>query len=207
DAVAQVTHDRHGMGDEEVGQPEVTLQLLEQVHDLRAHADVQSGYRLITDNKFRPQHQGPGNADTLTLSAGKLVRVTAEGGFIQAHSAHNFSCGLLQLRCRGAPAISMDQQGLGDNLCNTHTRVERSERILEDDLHVAAQAAQLAGSRLENVMAVEINLAGGWFDEAQEHPAQGRLAAARLADQPQRLTLVDLEGDAVDRMDDTLALA
>src|SRR5438132_12382494 len=42
DSSREVADDRHGMRDEQVGQPEFVLQLRQQIHDLRADADVQS---------------------------------------------------------------------------------------------------------------------------------------------------------------------
>ena len=69
DAVTEITHHRHGMGNEEIGKAEVALEFFEQVHDLRADADIERGYGFVTDNEFRPQHQGAGNANALALSA------------------------------------------------------------------------------------------------------------------------------------------
>src|ERR1700722_7139986 len=41
DARAAIPHPRHGMRDEKISQPELALQLRQQVHDLRAHAYVE----------------------------------------------------------------------------------------------------------------------------------------------------------------------
>src|SRR5678816_1337396 len=40
DAVRQIAHDRHGMGDEQIRESEVALKLAEQVHDLGSDADI-----------------------------------------------------------------------------------------------------------------------------------------------------------------------
>ena len=49
----EVADDRHGMGDEEVGEAEVALELCEQVDDLSADARyVECGDRLVADNEF-----------------------------------------------------------------------------------------------------------------------------------------------------------
>jgi hypothetical protein len=52
-----------------------------------------------------------------------------------------------------------------------------------------------------DVAAVEEDLAGVGADEAQQQAADGALPAARLAHQPQRLLLVDLQVHRVDRLD------
>jgi hypothetical protein len=62
--------------DEEIGEAEIALQLLQKIHDLRADADVESGNRLIGDDELRPQGESAGNADALALASGKLVRIT-----------------------------------------------------------------------------------------------------------------------------------
>src|SRR5882762_4748388 len=42
DAGRKVANDRHGVRDEQIGEAEVALELLEKIHDLRADADVES---------------------------------------------------------------------------------------------------------------------------------------------------------------------
>ena len=74
DAVADVLHDREVVGDEEVGQAELALEVLEQVDDLRLDGDVERGDRLVADDELRVQRQGSGDADALALAAGELVR-------------------------------------------------------------------------------------------------------------------------------------
>src|SRR3989442_6203601 len=51
------------------------------------------------------------------------------------------------------------------------------------------------------VAAVEGDRTGGWPDDPQDGSADGRLAAARFADQPERLARVDVEGHVVDGVD------
>ena len=83
----------------------------------------------------------------------------------------------------------MDHQRLGDDLFHAHARVQRGKGILKDDLHIAAQAAQLAAASGEHVLPVEGNVAGSGLDEAEKHAPQGGLAAARFADKAERFTL------------------
>src|SRR5215218_7076315 len=54
---------------------------------------------------------------------------------------------------------------------------------------------------MRDVLAVEDHLALGRLVEAQNRAADRRLAAARLADQAERLAAADLERDAVDGLD------
>ena len=97
DAVAQVAHNGHGVRDEEIGEAEVALEFFEQVHDLRADADIERGYRFVTHNEFGPQNQGAGNADALALSSGKFMRVAAESGFVESYGSQDINGGLVQI--------------------------------------------------------------------------------------------------------------
>src|SRR6187200_1129312 len=54
---------------------------------------------------------------------------------------------------------------------------------------------------MRDVLAVEPDGALGRLDEAQQQLADGRLAAAGLADQAQRLARIDREAHAIDRLD------
>jgi hypothetical protein len=75
--LAQV-HDRHPVGDvadhvqvvgdEQVGEVELGLQVLHQVDDLGLDRDVQGRDRLVADDEAGVQRQGAGDADALALS-------------------------------------------------------------------------------------------------------------------------------------------
>ena len=75
DTVGDVAHHRQVVGDEQVGQPELVLQLLEEVDDAGLDADVERRHRLVEDDELRLDRQRPGDADALALAAGELVRV------------------------------------------------------------------------------------------------------------------------------------
>ena len=80
-----------------------------------------------------------------------------------------------------------------------HARVERAERILEDDLGLAggAGAARAPGRRARRAAEVDRCRALG-SDQAQEQARERALAAAALADQRDRLAGRDVEVDLVD---------
>jgi hypothetical protein len=90
-----------------------------------------------------------------------------------------------------------------DDRADRVPRVQRRVRVLEDHLHVPPQRAQLALRQVGDVRALEDDRTTGRFEEPDEHAARGRLAAAGLADQPQRLSLVDIEVETVDRLHGT----
>ena len=73
--------------------------------------------------------------------------------------------------------------------------------ILEDDLHLRAQGAQLVAAELMHLAAVEEHLAAALVGQAQDGAADGGLAAAGFADQAHRGAALDVEADAVHRAD------
>ena len=74
DAVAQRAHDFQIMRYEQVGQPALTLQLAQQLDDLRLHRQVQRRGRLVEQDEFRFKRDGAGDGEALALAAGEFVR-------------------------------------------------------------------------------------------------------------------------------------
>src|SRR5439155_804007 len=66
--------DAQVVGDEDVGEPEVLLQVFEQVEDLRLHGHVERRDRLVADDQLRVDGEGARDTDSLALAAGELVR-------------------------------------------------------------------------------------------------------------------------------------
>src|SRR5258708_18759611 len=147
------------MRDEQRGEAEIALELLQQIHDLGAHADVESGHRFIGDDELRTQSQSAGDTNALALATGELVRKTGQGGFIHSHCMQKFPHPL----AAGIAAQTftndflMENQRLGNHVFHTVARVERSKRVLEDDLYVAAKTAQFLTVRLQPIAAIEKN--------------------------------------------------
>ena len=83
-----------------------------------------------------------------------------------------------------------------------HARVERGERVLEDDLDLPAHLPHGAAVQLGQLRPVELDRARRRLDELQHGPTGGRLAAPGLADEAEGLARGDAEGDAADGVDD-----
>ena len=75
DPVADVADDAQVVGDEQVGQPELALEPLEQVDDLGLDRHVERADRLVGDDQVRVEGERAGHADALALAAGELVRI------------------------------------------------------------------------------------------------------------------------------------
>ena len=102
---------------------------------------------------------------------------------------------------RAARADAVDGQRLGHDVADGHPRVERGIGVLEDDLHLAPKLSDLAARELRQLLTEEANGAARRLDQLQDAVAGRRLSRARLADEPERLALGNLEADAVDGLD------
>jgi hypothetical protein len=173
DPVAQVLHDREVMGDEQAGEAEVFLQVGDLVQDGGLDGDVEGGRRLVGHEEQRPDAQRPGQAHSLPLAAGKLVRAPVpQGARVQADLAQDL------VDVVGAGPGALRAQRGGDDVRDGHARAEGRMRVLEDHVHLAAEGAQLPGRHAGDVRAVEYDAAAVRLGQAQHAAADGGLAAA-----------------------------
>lgn len=183
------------MGDEEVGEAQLLLQVLEEVHHLRLDGDVEGGDRFVADHELGVEGDGPGDAYALALASGELVGVAAHGGGVEAHALQEGGHALLALP---APRDFVDGERLAHGGPDGHARVQRGVGVLEDDLHIAPAPSHGGAVQGEEVLPLEEDLAGGGLLEAEDAPTEGGLAGAGLAHEAEGLALLDAEGDAVD---------
>ena len=65
----------------------------------------------------------------------------------------------------------MNDERFSNDVFHSHPGIERAERILKDDLHIAAKAAHFVIVRREQVTTIEANTAGGGLNQTQHQPA------------------------------------
>ena len=184
--------------DEEVGEVEVALERLHQVHDLSLDGDVERGDGLVADDEVRVERERAGEADALALAAGELVRVAGGGVGRQADDIEELAHALARLAPLGD---AVDAERLTHDPPHAVARVQGRVRVLEDHLHAPAQRPQGALAQVRDVLPVEDHVAVRRLVQAQDRPAERGLAAAGLADEPERLATLDGEGDVVDGLD------
>ena len=107
------------MGDENVGQAALCLQVLHEIEDLRLDRNVQRGDRLVADDKAGIQRQGAGDADALAAAAVQLVGIHIRHPAGKAHRIHQFLHLLLIFGRIGAGVIDLHR--LPDNLRHAHS--------------------------------------------------------------------------------------
>src|SRR5207245_1136932 len=76
-ALADMLDDRQIMGNEEISEPQLLLQVLQQIDDLGLDRYVQRRHRLVADNQLGFDRERPRDTDALTLPARELVRMPA----------------------------------------------------------------------------------------------------------------------------------
>ena len=117
-------HDAQVMRDEQVGQAELLLEVLEEVDDLPPDRHVKGGDRLVADDELGVQVEGAGNTDPLALAAGELVRVASHVLPLEAHHIEQIEhAGLPLLTVRHA----VDVKRLPHDMGHVLPGVERGE--------------------------------------------------------------------------------
>ena len=174
------------------------LQLAQQVDDLRLHRHVERGGRLVEDEEAWLEDHGAGDGDALALAPGEFVWIAIAERGIQSHLPQCLVDETVTRRRRGADAV--DAEAFADDLRDGHARRQRAERILEDDLHLAAQRPQPLAGHAVQLEPAEADPALARL-QAEQGQAQRRLARAALAHHADRLALAHGETHAVDRLD------
>ncbi len=93
-------HDAEVVGDEQVGDAELLLQLLEEVEDAGLNRHVERGHRLVEDDDFRLERDGAGDADALALPAAQLMRPAFGDVLRQLHQFDQLAHPLLDFGAR-----------------------------------------------------------------------------------------------------------
>ena len=184
------------MGNEDIGQAQILLQLFEQVQNLRLNGNVQRGNRLVANDDFGVHRQSAGNADTLTAAAVQLMRIYIGIALCQTNGTHQLQ-GTLFNRFPALNQLMLDNR-LADKLHNGFTRVQRRERILENHLHFLAQWAHFLTAQLGDIVALEDDFAAGGLNQLQDAAAGGRFTAAGFAYDTQSFALLQSKAYTVD---------
>ena len=182
------------MGDEEVGEASLLLELLQKVDDLSLDGHVQSRHGLVADHQLGVDRQSAGDADSLALTARELVGVTLVVVVAEAALLHEIDDVILDLA--GGDDL-MNLYGLREDVTHGGAGGQGGVGILENDLHLGAQRAHLSLGVVGNILTVVDDLAAAGGVELEDGTAQSGLTAARLAHDTQGLTGVEVEGDVV----------
>ncbi len=206
DAVGDLGHDAHVVGDEDDGRAVVAPELFDQAQDLGLNGHVEGRGRLVGDQQRRVAGERHGDHGPLAHSARQLVRVAVDlrGGIGHAHlgqQVHGPGPGLAPRQFRMGADLLLDLPA--DRVDGRHG----AHRILEDhgDL-VAAHMPQRRPRQADEFLALVADRARQDRVRVVDQPHDGkrsqRFAGARFAHHGQDLALGDDEGDVLDCPED-----
>ena len=156
--------------------PELSAELADQVEDGGGQRHVERAGRLVAEQDVGRHHRGPGQRDPLALTPGELSGLESATSAGRPTSVEACVDPLAPV----APAVDrLGAQALADQLADRHPGGEGGAGVLED--HLGPRAAPELDAALVDRL------------EPGDGAQQGRLAAAALTDQSDRLALGDLE--------------
>lgn len=137
---------------ENAGEREFALEFLQEKKDLGTDGNVVGGYWFVGNDDTGLKNKGASDADAPSLAARKLVRVTAQGVFVEAGGSRRRALCLERPRSRmgsGSATISP-----------LHAGIERGERILKNDRHAAPLGTPFSAAKNEEIAVLELNGTG-----------------------------------------------
>jgi hypothetical protein len=137
DQMAHVPNDLQVVADEEVADPEVALQVHEQIEDLALHGHVERGDRLVADDEVRLESESPGDADALLLATREEGRSALPESGVDTHASEQLIGTAAAL---GAVVEAVDHPRLSHDVTCAEARVEGGEGVLVDELDVSTHA-------------------------------------------------------------------
>ena len=190
DAIGHVRDYRQIVRDEQIGEAAITLQVTQQVDDLRLHTHIEGGHRFIAHHKRWFDGKRTRDSDPLSLSTGEFVRVAtavlgAKADFIEQSRDATI--------CVNTFRELMDDQAFPDRGADGHTRVERTVRILEHDLHPSSHTTQRFTAEPAHVNAIEMDAAAGGLDQSENRAPGCRLATTRFTNEGQGFCTSEIE--------------
>ena len=173
------------MGDEDGGQLQLMLELLEERAGLEAEPGIEVGQRFVQQQYLGACGHGAGQGHALLLPAGELTGAPFEE-LLEGEARSGLP--------REVAAFTLfhagDPQGVGDVVCDVHMREEGV--VLEH--HGDAAFPWVAGG---HVLVADVKGAFGDRLEAGDGAQEGGLATARGAQEGEELAGMDFEVDAV----------
>ena len=197
------------MRDHDDGRLELVPHPVDEVQNLSLNGHVERRRRLVGDEEVGAQAQAHRDHRALAHPAGELVRVLLRAVFRpwDADPIEHVDRACERV-LRGHVLMSLDR--FCDLLAHLVQRMERRHWILEDHADLGtADAAELVGAELQQVLAAEQDLAGnvGGFPIEQAHEGKEGDALPRsgLPHHTEPFACVEREAHAVDRLDDAVS--
>ena len=114
--------------------------------------------------------------------------------FLNSDEIHQFLCTFGNLRLGEAASLL---QRLLDGVLHADTRIQRGIGILEDDVHLLTQTAQILALGVGDILTVHDDMAVGRVKQTNDGTPQRGFAAAGLAHDAHGMTLFNVEGHVI----------
>ena len=196
DFIADVFDDGEVVADEEVGEVEFFLEVLEEADDLGLDADVEGADGFVTDDEAGFDGEGAGDADALALAAGEFAGAAVEVVGVEADFLEEGGGAVSAVG--GGAGGEVDFHGLGEGLEDGEAGVEGAEGVLEDHLDFAAEGEEGALVHGGDVDAAVEDASGGGGLELDEGAGDGGFSGAAFADEADGFSCWEGEADVVD---------
>ena len=188
---ADLTDDGHLVGDDDDGDAQPAVDVLQQGQDGLGGHGVEGAGGLVAEQHLGVAGEGAGDGDALLLTAGELRGVVV-GLVGQSDDLEQLLHALVGLCAGHAGQLEGVAHIAGDGLL--HQQIE----LLKDHGDLLAQLAQLLAVHFEDAFAVDEDIAGGRGFEAVHAADQRGLASAAEADDAEDFALLDLQADVFD---------
>ena len=149
DFIGDVFYNGKIVRNEDVGHTLLALKLFEKVDYLCLYRYVERGYGLIAYNELRLYRKSSRYADSLTLTARELVRISVVMVRLKSASFHNLSDVGAYLIGRYDIVYTYS---LADNITDRHSWRKRGLGILEYELKLGAQIVELLARDLGKIV-------------------------------------------------------
>src|SRR2546427_1623149 len=206
DPVTHLRHDAQVVRHEDQRHAGLPLDVLEEVEILRLDGDVEIRRGLVGNDDPRPAGEGDRADDALAHAAAHLMGIFAHPplGRRDPDGAEEVLHALPQ---RAAPQLLVEEGGLRHLPEDGEERVQRRHGVLEDHGDPpATDPPQFTLALARQIFALEDDPPSHGPSSPRQEPddreARRRLAASRLADEPQGLAFVKREAHAVPRPED-----
>ena len=127
------------------------------------------------------------------------MRILIERTPGQAYHREDFSDTTLELR---ATEMLLGLDRFAHDLPDAQPWIQRTNRVLKDHLDVPSPCKEVPSREVGDVLTGKSDPARGRHMELRKEPTESRLPRSGFANETQGLSVVDLEGDAVDRVND-----
>ena len=189
--------DAEVMRDEQVGEIELFLKVLQKIQDLRLHRHIQGGDCFIGDDEPGVEGEGARNANALPFAPAEGMRIAPDVFRPQADPSQQRGHPVFKF---GTAGDAIHLQRLAYDLQNRQARIQGGERVLKYHADLAPEGPQFPVVQFRQVNALlrlrlVNDLTGAGFVDTRDAAAGCCFAAAGFTDKAQGFPRLNAEAD------------